>query len=291
LDGARVLLSSKDKQLVATSDLDGHFRFDDLSSGDYTLSASRPPLVPEPPSLNLSVPANGCVAAFPILQAHAVVSGTVRKRSGAPARRMDIELVRQEDQNNAAQRLRTPTDDAGHFDFEDLPEGDYLLGNEIGRSKPYDSNPFPTYYYPNSPDRQHATSIHLAPFERFTNANLTLPKPDSKRRIRVKVVWPDGTAPGTHLLQIVDEDELLKKAGTSAPGEPHTHGRGFIRIAGYAHRSYHLHAIYWIDDEPFPESLDPKRIALSDDVKIEPGYKPIRITLILSKKDVYRDPL
>lgn len=289
LQGARVVLKSSEKQLVSTSDAHGAFRFDALKPGPHILSASRPPFVPEPASIQLNVPATGCVEAFPILEAHAELSGTVRQADGAPAGEIAIELARKEQGGGLAQVFRIYTDKRGRFNVEGVPAGDYLLGNEIWSGRPSNSTPYPTHYYPNSPDLQHAAIIHLVPFQQFHNANLTLPKRDRRRLIRVEVLWPDATSPHSHLLQLFNGRELLKNVGDPLPGERGKYYGRIIEIDAFTGRFYDLHAIYWIDDLTGPGPVNLRRIALSDHVKLQPGSGPTLVKLTLRTKELAGD--
>jgi hypothetical protein len=213
----------------------------------------------------------------------------VKRASGAPVRRTDIELLRKREPYGAAQVFEASTDNLGHFEFKGLPAGDYLLGHEISRSRPSNSTPFPIHYYPNSPDLRHAAIIHLAPFQQFHNAVLTLPKPDRRRLIRVEVVWPDGASPHSHLLQLLDGEELLKNVGDPLPGERGKDYGRIVNIDGYTGRPYDLNAIYWIDDLGTRGPVNLKRIALSDHVKLKPGNGPILVKLTLRTKELAGD--
>ena len=121
------------------------------------------------------------------------------------------------------------------------------------------------------------------------NLHLVLPKPDTPRRIRVKVVWPDGTAPRRNLLQVFDGNELLKNVGDPLPGQPTQDHRGIVILTGFAERSYDLSARYWIDDLAAPGPMDEKQIALSNHIRLQSGSKPARVKLILTEKQRARD--
>lgn len=285
LKGARVILEGDENRLTALSDSRGAFRFEGIKPGNYVISANRDPFIPEHPSWKIAVPAEGCATVFPVLQAQAALSGTVKKLTGTPAVNTTIELVRKAEHNTTPEHVfRTLTNSRGQFEFHHLPAGDYLLGNEIFTGQPSTSNPLPTYYYPNSRDRQHAANIHLDPLQSITDVDFTLPKPDTRRRIRIKVTWPDGTSPRNHLLQLMNGSELLKNVGDRLPGQSNTNHRGIVIFDGYSERAYDFHVKYWVDDLRTPGPVDLKRIALSDHVRVQPGKQSITVNLVLVKE-------
>jgi hypothetical protein len=281
-----VILEGDGNRLTTLSDSRGGFRFEGMNPGNYVISANRDPFNPEHSSWKIAVPAEGCATVFPVLQSQAAMSGTVKKFSGTPAVNTSIELVRKaEPKTTPEHAFRTLTNRLGQFEFHDLPTGDYLLGNEIFADQPSNSNAFPTYYYPNSRDRQHAANIHLDPLQ-TTNVDFTLPKPDIRRRIRIEVIWPDGTSPRKHLLQPVNGSELLKNVGDPLLGQPDRNHHGIVIFDGYAERAYDFHVKYWFDDLRTPGPVDLKRIALSDHVRVQPGKQSITVNLVLAKKEL-----
>src|SRR5262249_33619386 len=162
--------------------------------------------------------------------------------------------------------------------FANLPTGDYLLGNEIWSGKPSQYTPYPTRYYPGTPDRARASMLHLGPGQEIANLKLSLAKPHHPRSIRVVVLWPDGSAPSRNLWQVFNGDELVKNIGGSiVAGQPAAMHDGTLEFSGYAERQYDLHARFWIDDLGGDVPHDLQRIARSERVHLGPGSAPATV--------------
>jgi hypothetical protein len=237
--------------------------------------------------LSIEVPTVGCVERFPILEAHAAVSGSVSTDDGKPAAKIRVELLRKNRRGEwySTSQMWKQTDQKGQFRFDDLPDGDYLLGNGIWHDKPSNFSSYATTYFPGVSDRARASVIHLVPLQTKTNLSFSLPKPDTPRTIHVEVVWPDGHTPEENLLQLFDGDDLLKNVGGTVPNVPipSVPHNGIVEFAGYVERAYDLNVRYWVDDPGGPVPHDQERIARSDVVHLLPGKEPASVRLVLTR--------
>lgn len=283
--GAAVTLKSSTAEFAVNSTSLGDFTFDGIPPGPYTLTARRDPYVARALPLKITVPASGCVEAFPVLEAHASISGRLTTEEGVPGKRTRMELLRK---NAAGQWYSTyqfwkQTDDTGGFTFSDLPDGDYLLGYELWGGRPSLRAAYPTHYYPGVADIASATIIHVAPHQHVTDLKLQLPRPHTPRPIRAEVVWRDGRPPPSNLLQLFDGRDLVQNLGGRWNSQGSGARRGIFEFTGYAERSYDLHVRYWIDDLSEPGDSGQKRIALSEHVKLTPGADPATVKLVLTR--------
>jgi hypothetical protein len=287
VEGATVFLRNDALTLKQETSATGEFRFEGLPAGSYSLSASRAPYNGDPAPLSISVPAVGCVQRQLLLQANASISGILRTVDGAPASKMDVELLRRNALGkwSAYHMFRNRTDDAGRFRFKELPDGDYLLGYGIGRGRIQIDSAYPTRYYPGVAEQAQATIIHLAPTQFLTNLDFTLAEAQAPRQIRIVVVWPDGSAPAANRLDLWNANLFIKGVGGPPPGNepPPPPHHGIVEFRGYAERTYNLRVRYWIDDPGGPVPYDQQRVAYSETVRLDPGRDPATVKLVLTK--------
>jgi hypothetical protein len=191
----------------------GDFRFEGIQAGPYNLSAHLAPYISNPMTLPIEVPAMGCVERFPKLEAHAGLSGVLTTEDGHLAAKERVELLRRNQQGSwySTYQFWTQTDAEGRFKFEDLPDGDHLLGYEIWRGKPSNYSDYPTRYFPGVSEQARASIVHLVPMQVMNNLKFSLARPHTPRSVRVEVVWPNGTQPRQNLLQLFNGNELIKK--------------------------------------------------------------------------------
>lgn len=285
VEDAQVTLRTASRTWTQRTTGSGEFRFERLPRGSYLLTARREPFIADPAEFTFDVPAIGCVEVFPKLDALASISGTVVTPRGQPARKQRVQLLRR---NRAGVWYSSygfwqETDDQGRFVFAGLPEGDYLLGNEIISGRPSLFEPYPTLYYPGATERDKATVLHLKPHQSIDNLRLVLPRPHTPRTVLVKVVWPDGTTPLRNLLQLLDGEDLVQNEGGARGDEPGKLHRGVVRFTAFAERTYDLNARYWVDDLGGRVPFDQLRIARSKRVRLEPGVGPATIRLVLDR--------
>ncbi len=283
--GATVTLDDGVRKLNRVTGGGGEFRFESIAPGRYTLSARADHFGAIAKPYPVEIAAGGCVETFPVLPAHATLSGVLHMPDDSPASNKRVEVLRKSSAGKwyATYQFWKNTDDNGRFEFNDLPTGEYLLGYDIWRDTPSQYYPYPTQYFPGKPQRDQATVIHLAPRESVSNLALKLGAPHTPRAIRVEVVWPDGSAPTEHLLQIFNDDDLMQNIGTSFRGALVKHN-STAELSGYEERTYKFHARYWVDDLGGPVPHDRQRIALTDTVQLVPGKGSATVRLVLSRR-------
>jgi hypothetical protein len=283
--GADVVLSNGVRTFTKWTTETGDFRFEGIPAGAYNLAAHLAPYISNPTALPIEVPAIGCVERFPRLEARASLSGVLTTEDGHLAAKERVELLRRNQKGSwyFTYQFWTQTDAQGRFKFEDLPDGDYLLGYEIWSDKPSSYSSYATRYFPGAPERAHASIVHLMPMQDLNDLKFSLARPHTPRSIRVEVVWPNGTSPKQNLLQLIDGDELIKNVGLSLRGQPGATHNGIVEFTGYAEREYNLHVRYWIDDLGGPVPHDQQRIARSDKVQLRPGKEPATVRIVLTR--------
>lgn len=283
--GASVVLSNGSATRTKTTTASGDFRFEGVPPGKYSLSAQLSPYVANPPSLPIEVPAVGCVEQFPVLEAGAGLSGLVVDELEKPAPKIRVELLRKnvEGKWHSTYPFYKYTDESGHFTFDGLPDGEYLIGYSIWSDQPSEYSPYPTTYFPGVPDRASASVIHLSPWQTIRDLRIPLGKPHTPRSIHVEVTWPDGRAPAANLLQLFSGPALLQNRGGTLPRRPSVPHHGIIDFTGYAEREYDLNVRFWVDELGGAVPRDQQKIARSEVVRLRPGKGPASVKLVLTK--------
>jgi len=289
VSGASVILRNGSAILSQTTDQGGSFRFEPVDPGKYTLLAHADNFGPSGPS-PIEVVRGGCVELFPRLVSSTVLSGRVMQMDGAPAVKLSVEVLRKNSAGRwySSTQFWTQTGEEGQFKFTDLPTGDYLVGYEIWSDKPSPYFPYPTQYFPGVAKREQATVVHLSPNQSMDGLTFRLGRAHTPRTIRVEIVWPDGSSPTEHLLQLFDGRDLIKNIGTTFRDQPPARHQGITEFTGYQERSYKLHARYWIDDLGSAAPTGQQQIAITE-VSEVPAGKGVSVRLVLSKRMLASD--
>ena len=272
VEGASLILENENQKHTTTSDSNGRFIFSGISSGNYKLSAFKAPFKPAPIFYDISVIKGGCQQEFVQLKAMSVIEGTLLLPNGSPAKDQRMELLRK---NRSGEWYSTyymwkQTDENGRFRFDELETGEYLLGYEIWGDYPSSDSPYPTRYFPGVASRNIARIINLSPNQTISNLILNLPNKQTKRKIKIKVIYPDGSWSEKGLLQFFNYNEpigaIIPKSAENA----------VLDFEGYKERGYQFTARYWID------GIREDKLIESEPVKISPD-KDTEVILILNK--------
>jgi hypothetical protein len=284
LGGAVVVLETSNNRFTSVSDSDGNFRFGGIPPGDYSLSARLDPYISDPPFYQISIQGGSCREEFIQLKAKSGIEGVLFTANGKPASRERVELLRRNRDGDWywTAKMWTHTDEKGMFRFHDIESGDYLLGYEIWGDSFSNYSPYPKQYFPGVTDRLSATTITVGPREFVKGLKLTLPPPHTARKIKIKVIWPDGRPPGVNLLQIVNQRGVIRNL------EGAQHG-GVFSFLGYCEREYEFRARYWIDDLSGDAPVFSKRVVESDPVKLPAGRDEAKVVLVLVHQVQGRD--
>jgi hypothetical protein len=93
------------------------------------------------------------------------------------------------------------------FSYLGVPPGDYLLYFGLpGQDWIDPDNPFPPTFYPNSPDRQHATVLHLGTGQQILDADIHLPQPFPTRELLIDALWNGSPSPGCGIQVFLDAE-------------------------------------------------------------------------------------
>jgi hypothetical protein len=226
-------------ELTGKTDAQGRFAFANIVPGQYTLFATLESYRSEQASYTVPVPKNGCGTAFVAMFTDARVSGRVLNVDRKPAAGVEVTIEHADRRRYPVPILLTPatTDTEGRFNIRNLPAGELILG--VATSQRDVKRRFLPTWWPGVTDRDKAGVIHLKPNEHRAGLIIRLGKPAELRRVRIRVVRPDGqpatdvkVTVGRHLFQPVGaegkiEVELL--AGNSYEVRAESGVRGVAR--------------------------------------------------------------
>lgn len=287
LAGARITLQSVRETRVQVSAADGAYAFEDVPPGVYRLTAQRSSFVAAREPHTITVAPGGCVEQLLELHTRNELAGVVVDHRGNPRPGTSVQLLHRNPAGTwfGTGKMVGYSDRGGRFRFENLPAGDYLLGCEIWGDQPDWSSPLPTVYYPGVALRAQGAVIPLGPEERVTELTLRLPKPHTPRTITVTVVWPDGWAPGNHLLQVSANGQLIKNTGGRLPGRRASprQAENVVTFEGYQEREYRISARYWVDDLGGPVPHHRQRVAEAEEVAVPRGAGRVAVRLVLGR--------
>jgi len=255
---------------------DGFVEFKGVKPGEYHATATRGHYRADPESRfrpDVEVVAGSCAGVTIAVKPDSAVGGLVLDVTDVPVPLLPLELVSAPEGPTEAISLNSPlfetkTDSDGHFQFESVSPGRYLLGsNIIGLA----TSSIPPAFYPGSATRGGAASIEVRLGETVDKLLFTLPDLGRPRDIQICVVDLDGKAmPGVNIASGFD-----LKNGTKLAGNLTTDGTGCVTPRGYTRAGYSIHAILR------PPGADLLHIRISDETLIEPGEQAVHRVLVL----------
>ncbi len=201
LPNVSVKIRSRDDRFETSTDADGVFRFYDVHSGEYSLTADLPAgtglthknlgsLQP------FTIPDGACfeydVDALPTGSIH----GSVLDPSGKPLDLASLELYRAGNFSASRPGLWAFQGAEGSFDFDHIGPGDYILVfNRANRMNP--NAPFKRAFYPGVADLSEAQPIHLDDGAQLSKVDIHVSDRYPARQLRVQLKWLGARPPGS----------------------------------------------------------------------------------------------
>jgi len=195
LKDVQVTLSSNGKEFRAKTTSVGKYSFSGLAPGEYTidpeLSGYHLDWAPD----SIVLVANGCAEADMLMKVDRRVVGSVLDDSGAPIGGALVEMVFTDDKLKRSLQpvLLDISDQDGHYEINGIPPGNYYLGVNIN-STPTKEHPYPTTYYPNTPDRNLAMRIGVVGAS-VQEYDLRVPRRLSLVTVHGKIQTAEGKSP------------------------------------------------------------------------------------------------
>jgi len=205
LAGVTVQLRGPADRRVKT-DSEGEFSLAALPIGKYEVSPEYPNGLGPATSSTVSVRDKGCAEVHFVAQNDGVVDGNLFYADMTPAGDAYIRLKRIEEGHAPSwtQDLYVDTTDpAGHFHFEPVQPGAYVLGVNIdfpAHGSAYQHKNF----YPGKTQQEQADVIHIVGAQHIDGVRYVLPpEPDRKNvPVKVKVVLPNGAPASNPSLEL-----------------------------------------------------------------------------------------
>jgi hypothetical protein len=171
----------------------------------------------------------------------------------------------------------TTSDPDGTFDFDNIPPGKYHLAVNY-TFLPEVESPYPTSFYPGTPDRAKAQVIEIAAGKKVDGIKFVLgPERLVERKITGRITYADGR-PVANTKVYLKEDEnqsccVLKEATTDAAGN-------FV-LTGFATHKYRIWT--FVDHKPFTDKIN--FIGASGVFILDAKTAPFQIVLRPTLKD------
>jgi hypothetical protein len=220
----------------AVPDKNGHYAFNGLSPGEYTVSAVMPPGFAAPGERKLTVADKGCAQVDWEVLYDSHIRGRITDAAGHPLQDIAMALKRRDSRmaTGFADVNLGGTDSDGRYDFSRVPPGDYLISaNNLG---PSPTRPYPRVYYPNADSDLEAAEVHLAPSGILEDIDITLPNAWKPVTVHTRVLQPDGSPATGAEIFARDIDYLWSVEPATATAGPD--GRAVLSV--YERRIYYL---------------------------------------------------
>lgn len=239
---------------IAT-DENGNYELDGLTPGIYKVEA----LIPENSHLytyasSTRLFAKGCTQTDVEISYENELRGKVVDPAGKPVAKVRLELI-------PINYIKPPYDvwgpqestfsnDDGSFVLWNVPPGKYHLAVNYTYLPEFET-PYPTSFFPGTPDRTKAQVIEIAAGKKIDGIKFVLgPERLVERKMTGRAVFADGR-PAANVMVYLKEDEnqsccVLKEATTDAQGN-------FV-LTGFATRKYRI----WthVDHKPFTDKIN-----------------------------------
>jgi hypothetical protein len=243
----------------------------------------------------------GCAESYYVLSNNSKISGKVVDSDGKPVADLRVELLSTDEKKSYLGGMSGETDNSGVFSIEKIPTGKYTLSVNYN-SFPQPDRPFPTVFYPNSPNRENAKIFEVGLGQSINEIVFRLPPRLTEKEIRGEIVWEDGS-PAKDVEIILEDNEfqgfktgcyLLTTSKKSLGGNPETFAvslglrgsgcrlrtdeSGKFLIKGFSSRKYRIKA----ETEKTVDGQKVKYKAGSELFSLD--EKPISLKLVLKPK-------
>jgi hypothetical protein len=225
-----------------TTGSDGYFEFRDIPAGNYKVTPTLPDTMLVR-TAEVKIAPGGCGAAvfWPLWDGR--ISGQAIGPDGSPVADAEMDLA--DSRMPPEQAVGGRTVKNGHYSFDHLPPGKYVVGLLSGGilNTPSKEFPFPPLFYPDAEDRESATAIELGPGQKLDGMDFVIHRFEP-RFVRVQIQWPDKRPAVGAKVSVEYEHTYCWKRGCPEPtyyvadknGRVafYAYGDGRIRVYGIA---------------------------------------------------------
>jgi hypothetical protein len=208
LVAAKVEIAGNGRKIELRTDQNGIYELYDLPSGEYTITPEIPPnlkirfpmVVGSAPlsvnrpdrqnSVTISLKEKSCVGVDFTFNANNRISGKVIGSAGVPLKGVCIDLVPLTDKVSQYFHVFNCTKEDGNYSLNDMPAGRYLIrANERNVTS---TAPFPTVYYPDTFDKDHASVVEMHEGDIRENYDIHIPSQFETITVQGVFLYSDG---------------------------------------------------------------------------------------------------
>ena len=198
----------KERKFETFTDENGAYKFENLGSGQYKLSAELPDNLWMPEYREFGSGGKTFCDNYDLyVYTNGRISGNVTASDGAPVHNLKLRISPL-DENTRSNNAEAQTDKDGNYTFYGLSEGRYKIHVYLpwysvdgSRSYPFESSyPYWNWYFGNVFEDKQAQIINLGDTQKLQNINLKMPPFPVKQIVGGNVVWEDGTPAGNAVI-------------------------------------------------------------------------------------------
>jgi hypothetical protein len=179
LPGITVVTDGVRGHYETVTDAEGYYKLVGIPAGEYRIKARLPAkMTTRDSERQVKLSENGCAELSIAVEYDVKISGHVHDDQGRPLKEIQVQIVNvahlSVDKDRAYPILMSKTDSGGHYEFDLVPPGRYVVGVNIA-SEPSLGIPFPRTFVPGVPDKTGASVIRVSEGQKVHNLDLQLP--------------------------------------------------------------------------------------------------------------------
>ncbi len=188
LRGVTITASKEGRNYTTSSDFTGSYALRVPESGRYEVAAKLAGHASAQPTYELDVAPDSCRELDLGMWTASHLTGYVVGADGKPAEGIAVELEPPSEIHNFLPKVKT--DATGKFEFVNIPQGDYIVGVNIGGVN--SELPYDTRFYPGVTERSAARVVKITGAPSIEGLNFQIGERKPTRSIIVAMEWPDG---------------------------------------------------------------------------------------------------
>jgi hypothetical protein len=171
LTGITVHFVSKLKSYSVVTDEGGEFELPKVQPGFYHVSVDLPDtLRMSSEDEDIAVFSHGCISAYLLAENNSSISGQITLPPGVKVEGTSVRAVNLSSSSDGIAQA----DSQGHYEMLGVEPGEYVIGI-IKDTAPRVGGPYPTIYFPGTPNLEEAKKFVVIGPNRFTNVDIKVP--------------------------------------------------------------------------------------------------------------------
>ncbi|HKP87057.1 MAG TPA: carboxypeptidase-like regulatory domain-containing protein [Blastocatellia bacterium] len=277
--GTKVIIEGQGKRYEVVTDAQGNYQMTGLAAGDYQVRLVIPERLGGHVEDKVVVPDRGCAQENFLAQLDGQISGVVTNAEGQPVPGVGLNLILADPADagpGGPKGEMASTDEAGHYVFNLIPPGRYLLGVNL-MYPPHPEQPYRRTYYPGAVDEAQASVIVMGKGSKLNGYDLRLPPRLTERAIEGVVVLPSGRS-GARVSVSIEAEDYPWWVRNSVEADD----RGRFSIKALEGVRYIVHADLLADGQPGMHA-EPARVLVGEKTE------PIKLVITLEGSSYLRN--